>query len=199
MRDSADHNTSQIEKQIENELLVFRCQDGELEAFRELVERWQSRLLRLVYRQTGDIEASADITQDCWLVVVRTLGKLADPALFRAWLFRIASNKCADWVRKQQRTRKMTDELTAEQESEVVDLSGDSVVVDTADHNKPDEITILRNALRRLPQEKQAILHMRYIEGIKTDQIAILLDIPAGTVKSRLYHAREALRIIIEK
>jgi RNA polymerase sigma factor (sigma-70 family) len=191
---STRHNDNQIANQIETELLVLRCQDGELDAFRELVDDWQIRLFRFVFRLTENREASADVTQECWLAVVRGIRKLNDPALFRAWLFRIAANKCADWIRQEQRARKTNDELSAEVGSEKIDYSA---IVDSGEEF--DEITQLRRALRKLPSEQRKILNMRYLDGIKTDEIAHALAIPAGTVKSRLHHARKALRALIDK
>ncbi len=181
-----------ITKQIETELLVMRCQDGEAEAFRELVNLWQTRLSRFAYRLTGNQEASADITQDCWMAAVRGIRKLNDPALFRAWLFRVAANKCADWIRREQKSRKTFEELSAEQEAQPLDLTAPN------NSNEEDDVTQLRRALRKLPREQRTILNMRYLEGIKTEQIATLLGIPQGTVKSRLYHARNALRELIQ-
>ncbi len=172
----------------------MRCQDGELDAFRELVDLWQSRLFRFVYRLTENREACADVTQECWLAVVKGIRRLDDPSLFRAWLFRIASNKSVDWIRREQRTRKTSDELSAEVKAESINLVDDIGADDTI-----DEITQLRRALRKLPAEQRKILNLRYLEGIKTDEIARLLEIPAGTVKSRLYHARISLRELIEK
>ncbi len=189
-----EKSTQHIEKRIAGELLVLRCQDGELDAFRELVDHWQSRLLRFVYRLTEDRDASADVTQECWMAVVRGIRRLDDPSLFRAWLFRIAANKCADWVRRVQRTRRTNEELIIEVESTLVDLECDSTVSDSI-----DEIKQLRQALRKLPPEQRKILKLRYLESIKTDEIAQLLGVPAGTVKSRLYHARNSLRALIDK
>src|SRR5512145_1583590 len=85
---------------IQDELLVLRCQGGESEALHKLVSRWHPRLRRLAERRTADPEAAKDLVQDAWLAIVRGLRRLDDPSRFRVWAYRIVTNKCADWVRR---------------------------------------------------------------------------------------------------
>ena len=176
-------------KHIEDELLVLRCQDREVAALSELVHRWHGRLSRFVFRLTEHKEATEDVTQECWLAVASGIRKLDDPARFRGWLFRIAANKAADWIRREQRKRKTQEGLLSESDTQIAPESCES----------ESDITILRKALRRLPKEQRVILRLKYLEGIRTDDIAEILKVPAGTVKSRLYYAREALREQIAK
>ena len=87
---------------IYDELLVLRCQDGEEAALGDLVNRWQSRLLRFALQITDRRDAAADVVQESWLAIVRGIHKLDDPASFPKWAYRIVRNKSVDWTRRQQ-------------------------------------------------------------------------------------------------
>lgn len=173
---------------IYEEWLVLRSQDGEVAALKELVERWQPRLLRHAWRLSGDREAARDVAQSAWLAIVRGIRGLGDPARFGPWAYRIVTNKCADRVRRLQRQRKMTDAV-AHQRRE----AGDSG--QTAD----DSADELRCALRRLTGDRRALLALHYVDGLTLPEIARALDVPLGTVKSRLHHARNELRGALER
>jgi RNA polymerase sigma-70 factor, ECF subfamily len=85
---------------IVDELLVMDCQSGKTEALDMLVSRWQKRLWQHAYRLVGNTEAAWDITQQSWLGIIKGLQKLNDPANFRAWAYRITTNKAIDWIKK---------------------------------------------------------------------------------------------------
>ena len=173
-------------ERINDELLVLRCQEGDTVAFEALVDRWQPRLWRHAWRLTGEENAAWDVLQEAWIAVNRGLRHLEDPAAFPAWAYRIVSRKCHDWVRREQRQRRAVDtyahEMRPQDEEEA---AGDS---------KADD---LREALRRLPGQDRAILALRYEEQFNTAEIGEILRIPPGTVKSRLYYARERLRKLL--
>lgn len=169
---------------IENQILVIRCQQGEQTAFEELVDRWQERLYRHAYHLTGEKDTSWDAVQETWIVIVRDLRRLHDPAAFPGWAYRILGNRCADWVRGRQRQRRLVERL-----------SGNPGAV----HSARDARLEVREALLRLPEERRTVLALHYGEGYDVAEMAEILGIPEGTVKSRLHHAREALRRLIEK
>ncbi|NQV32194.1 MAG: sigma-70 family RNA polymerase sigma factor, partial [Phycisphaeraceae bacterium] len=84
---------------IEDQLLVMAARDGDVEALEKLVGRWQKRLWRYVYSRTSNSQVTWDITQQCWLEIIKGIRKLNDPACFRAWAYRIATNKLIDWIK----------------------------------------------------------------------------------------------------
>ena len=170
--------------QITNELLVIRCQAGDIAAFEQLVDRWQERLWRHAWRLTGDEEAAWDAIQDAWIGISRGLRRLAEPAAFPGWAYQIVSHKCRDWLRRQRRQRQI-DELYR------------------AEAHEPCEPAIeqhgsLRDALAQLSGHDRAILSLRYEDSFSTAQIAAILGIPEGTVKSRLFYARNRLKHFLE-
>ena len=183
---------------IYDELLVLDCQRGDQAALKELVGRWQKRLGRrgrrgrFALRLTGDPDAAADALQESWMASVRGIGRLDDPASFRAWAYRIVANKCADWVRKNQRRRELNELITADSDGRVVESA-------EAELEKQDEISQVRLAIRKLSDDRRMILTLKYVDEMPTREISKALNIPQGTVKSRLYHAREELKNILEK
>jgi RNA polymerase sigma-70 factor (ECF subfamily) len=172
-------------EQVVDEMLVLAAQTGRDEAFELLAKRWHPRLLRHASRLTGDADGAREAAQEAWLSIVRGLGRLHDPACFGAWALRITGRRCADWVGRRQRTRRRRSALAEEsiRPQEPSDREGAELV---------------RDALRSLDPERRALLAMFYVEGLTVAEIARVLDVPAGTVKSRLYHARERLRAALE-
>ena len=88
---------------IENQLLVMDAQDGDAAAMEKLVCRWQKRLWQHAYRMTADKEAAWDVTQQSWLGIIKGLRKLDDPENFKAWAYRITTNKSIDWIKRRKR------------------------------------------------------------------------------------------------
>jgi len=173
-------------QRIADELLVLRCQEGDAAAFEPLVQRWQERLWRHAWRLTGDADAAWDAVQEGWIAISRGLPRLHDPAAFPAWAYQIVSHKCRDWLRRRNRQRR-SDEVYGQQ----IDQQG-------ATARARDDYADLQEALAQLSGTDRAILSLRYEDQFSTAEIAAILDIPEGTVKSRLYHARQRLRKFLE-
>jgi RNA polymerase sigma-70 factor (ECF subfamily) len=169
-----------------DEYLVVQCQLGDSGAFRRLVERWHPRLLRRAHHLTQDDEAARDVAQEAWMAVVRGLSSLRDPAHFGAWALRIVANKSRDWVRREQARR------SAARRAEV------SVLQD-AGTEVADVRQRLRAGLDELAPNQRLVLKWFYLEERSVGEIADKLSVPAGTVKSRLFHARNALRLRLEE
>ena len=175
-------------ERVLDELLVMRCQDGDAEAFETLVGRWQKRLWRHARRLTDDHAAAWDVVQETWLAMVKGIRRLRDPATFGPWAYGIVSRKCADRVRRRTRERRLEAGLR-----ERVEASDERFRRDD-----DDRAETLASAVRRLTGDQQAILSLRYAEGFSIRQIAEALDLPEGTVKSRLHHARAELKRLAE-
>jgi RNA polymerase sigma-70 factor, ECF subfamily len=171
---------------LNDELLVLRCQEGDAEAFELLVGRWQRRLWRYAWRLTGDESEAWDATQEAWIGISRGLARLAEAAAFPAWAYRIVGNKCRDSVRRRQRQRK-----AAENYSELADHDGQAAAA-------VEQCENLKEALEHLSGEDRAILSLRYDEQFDMAEIAGILGVPEGTVKSRLYYIRQRLRKYLE-
>ncbi len=172
---------------IEDELLVLCCQDGDADAINMLVKRWQPRLWRHARMLTGADDAAWDVIQESWMAIVNGLHKLLDASQFRVWAFRIVTNKSADWIRRRVRQREVVkaaaDQLPEQMSSGVENNSELS-----------ERQRNLHAALRSLKAEHRVVLTLYYLEEMSVAEIAAALAVPAGTVKSRLFHARNELK-----
>jgi len=170
-------------KTIATELLVLRVQSGDRRAMDELVQLWMPVLYGRCLRQLHQPTDAQDAAQKVWVKVVRGIGRLKDPACFAAWLLRIGHVTCVDHIRKQVRRRQMQERLS---ESESVNEPANA-----------DELD-LRTAIARLPQLQQEVLDLYYVIGFSIAEIAHILGIKSGTVKSRLHAARQTLKTTLE-
>jgi RNA polymerase sigma-70 factor (ECF subfamily) len=165
-----------------DELLVVRCQLGERAAFDELIERWHEPLWRYLRRVVGDPDAAAETLQDAWLRALRALPGLREPARLRPWLFTIARRASMDRLRRKY----------AEPASLPID---DVDVAGPEESSGPAlELDTMHDELERMPVVEREVLVLFYLEELTIDQLAEVLAVPAGTVKSRLFRARRTLR-----
>ncbi len=153
----------------------------------QLVARWQPRLWRYARQLTGDHDAAWDAVQNAWMAIIGAIEKLEDQARFRQCAYRIVSHKCADWIRRQKREKNLS-QKHAEQTSQSLNQPD---VRDETDH--------VHHALAQLPDDVQALLTLRYLEDFSIAEIAEILSIPPGTAKSRLWHARNRWKDILER
>jgi len=168
-------------EQLVDEILVMDCQSGSAKAMEMLVCRWQKRLWKYAHNMTGDAEAAWDITQESWLGIIKGLRKLQDPASFKAWAYRITTNKSIDWIKKKSVVRKVgLDEVQKHQ------------------HNDENDAG-LKELLEKLDIRKRAVLNLYYFEQLSVPEISTALKIPKGTVKSRLHNARIELKELYQK
>lgn len=168
-------------EQLVDEILVMDCQSGKVKALEILVSRWQKRLWRYAYNLTWDTEAAWDITQESWLGIIKGLRKLNDPAMFRSWAYRIVTNKTNDWIRK----------------SKAVKQVGIEEIQDYQRKEKKD--AGVKELLQKLDIRKKAVLNLYYFEQLSVPEISAALNIPEGTVKSRLANARKELKELWQK
>ncbi len=157
------------------------CQSGRVKAMEILVSRWQKRLWRYAFHLTGNSEASWDITQESWLSIIKGIRKLHDPARFKAWAYRITTNKSIDWIRKRKAVKQVSVEEIEEQQSS---------------RTKDTSVTEL---LEKLDIGKKVVLSLYYFEQLTILEISVALKIPKGTVKSRLHSARKELKKLYQK
>jgi len=166
--------------------LVSAARLGDRTALQRLAVRWQPKLLGHAYRLSGgDAELAADATQDAWVEIVRSIGRLDEAEAFPAWALRIVGRRCARVIRSRQRRRRGSAALT--REPWATSIQGAESRADT-------EQNALQTALARLPGPHRAVIGLFYLEDMSIAAIAAALEVPAGTVKTRLLHARRKLR-----
>lgn len=176
-------------EQVLDEYLVVLSQAGSHQALSRLVARWSPRLLRYSARTLTSTDGADDVVQETWRAVLRGLPRLKDPARFPAWIYGIATRKCADVVRARRRGRRLVERIGAQ-----AAINGH--VVEPA-HGAEARLD-LAAALGRLPPEQRITVSLHYGEDLAVEDVAAALGIPVGTVKSRLHTARATLRNFLE-
>ncbi len=172
-------------EKIFDEYLVTAAATGDQPALARLVVRWQPRLLRHAWRVTGDAEQAKDATQESWIEILRGLGRLNDVAAFPAWAYRIVTRRCQ---RSFGRTKREA------LHSELVDDDFAMMMPEHLSGEFTAELSLVAAELALLPPEQRAAVALFYLEGLSVAEMAIALDVPPGTVKTRLMHARRKVR-----
>jgi RNA polymerase sigma-70 factor (ECF subfamily) len=169
---------------VEDELLVVRCQLGEREAFDELIHLWHGPLWGYARRVTGTDDAAGEVVQDVWIRVLRGIGRLRDGSRLRPWLFGIARRTLMDRFRQQYAAPSISDVDVGEME----DLAAGS------SPSVQEDIDAMEGALTRIPVIEREVLTLFYLRELSLADVSEILGVPAGTVKSRLFRARQMLR-----
>lgn len=172
---------------LQENLWVLQAQAGDGDAARELVNRYERRLLYYLLRFEASPERAADVLQDIWLTVFKGLEKLRSPEAFRVWLYQIAHDRVVTEIRQSTRRQKAQEVLGA----------GEAEMDETPPFKEKAEWVHL--ALGLLPPEHREVLTLRFLEDLSLEEIAEAVRCPLGTVKSRLHHAKQSMKVILEK
>ena len=182
--------------------IVKRCQVGEKLAFQELVKRFQKNVFALLYQLAPEWRDLNDLAQEVFIRVYRGIHNLRNPKIFRSWLNQIVLNLFYDELRKRPRRIK-----TVSMDQSFEDDSGESEFYKEIKDSKlkPDEITsnietrnAIKAAMAQLPEQFRTAIVLRELQGLQYEEIAELLGCALGTVKSRIWRARERLQVILE-
>lgn len=181
---------ARTKKQILTEYLVHQAQQGGSKSFQRLYELWNQDLYRYAAVRIQDPTAASDIVQEVWVDIAKNLRKLNDPGCFPRWAFQIVVRKTVDWIRREQRQRKHQAAFASEIDRSSPQASSSQAAIELKDD--------LQVALSKLPETQREILHLFYLSELDVSEIADVFQIPKGTVKSRLFHARASLKEVME-
>jgi RNA polymerase sigma-70 factor (ECF subfamily) len=176
-------------ERIYDEFLVAAAVTGDRRALSRLVARWQPRLHRHAWRLLGDADRARDMAQEAWVEILRGLSRLDDVAAFPAWAYRIATRRCQREFGRSGRSPLVAEEFAAEADSRAPESAG-------GEFNT--ELAIVIDAIGTLPGAQRAALALFYIDQLSVAEIAIATDVPPGTVKTRLMHARRKVHALLE-
>lgn len=175
-------------------LLVERVQSGDREAFGLLVSKYQRKLLRLVMRLVRDPAEAEDVTQEAFIKAYRALPNFRGDSAFYTWLYRIGVNTAKNWLVAHSRRMPVMSEIV-DDESEGIE---DGVLL--RDDETPDRVLMSRQigetvnaAMDALPEDLRTAISLREIDGLSYEEIAQVMDCPIGTVRSRIFRARDAI------
>jgi len=192
---SSNSQTSPVT--ADDERLIAESVQGRTEAFGELVCRYQDRLFNTTYRLLGNAEDARDVVQEAFLHAYQSLRSFKGEARFFTWLYRIAFNTAISHKRKQRTIRRMDAGRNGEGAAEPLDASEFSQPGHSLERSEEEQR--IQQALNRLSAEHRAVLILKDMEGQKYEEIAEALDVPIGTIRSRLHRARLELRELLEQ
>jgi len=162
---------------------IRRCRQGEVDAFGRLVHKYQRRALAHARALTGNDADAADVAQNAFLDAFRHLGRFDETREFYPWFYVLLRNRCF------------------KQKAHPANRAGNSDAVDTPQPAvaSPEEMYDLRTALDRLEMADREIIVLKHLDGWTYDELAERLEIPRGTVMSRLFHARQRLKVLMSE
>ena len=171
-------------QQANADLLVLEAQAGDRTAFEKLYRHYNKPLLRFAYRFCSDEQLTSDAVQEAWITLSKTLNSLKDPRGFRVWAYKTVRWRVVDQLRRGVMPGGAQTEPLSE-DTAMCEVGGCAHLA-TSDQ--------LKTHLAKLPAEERHALALFYFEEMKLSEIAVILEVPIGTVKSRLNRARGKLR-----
>jgi RNA polymerase sigma-70 factor (ECF subfamily) len=174
-------------KREREELIFLRCQLGEQEAYRELVDIMEARLFYYVRKFVDDDETALDVLQEVWIAIFKQIRRVKETKSFLPWMYAIAHNRAISCFLKDK----------AEPSFAAEELSEDSVMIPEPDWDSFDAQSV-HKALDRLNPSHRETLVLYFIEGFSYEEIADITNVPLGVVKSRMHYAKKKLREELE-
>lgn len=167
--------------------LVVAARMGDRASMARLIALRGPRLMAHAVRLLGEVEGARDVTQDAWLEIMRGIKGLRDETAFLPWALRIVTRRVARVIKGRQRDRKLTGDYAVEADISSPETGPTAVLV-----------AEIRRAIAALPPAQAATIALFYLEDLRVTEVALALDVPVGTIKTRLMHARNKLRSILE-
>jgi RNA polymerase sigma-70 factor (ECF subfamily) len=179
--------------EVTDQILVQRVKRGEKAAFDALVLRYQSRIVSLVSRFVRNPTDALDVTQEAFLKAYRALPSFRGESAFYTWMYRIAVNTAKNYLAAQVRRPQEMD--SPDPDLEEFELENAAVDIDTPEHlllTEEIQNTVIA-AIDALPEDLRTAITLRELDGLSYEEIAVAMECPVGTVRSRIFRAREAI------
>lgn len=189
----------------DEEKLIARSQQGDIDAFNQLVVYYQQVVYNTVFRLLGDYDTAADVTQETFISALRAIHTYRGNSLFRAWLLRISTNLAHDhWRRIQRRPSESLDAIADAEELHTSTLI--EALAQTGSDSNPEENLLtqelqqlIQRGLQELPLDQRTVIVLCDIEGLSYEEIAQATQTTLGTVRSRISRARARLRLYLSQ
>lgn len=179
---------------LDDRALVVRTQEGDRDAFSALVVRYQERIYNLVLRGLGDADGALDVAQEVFIKAFRGLERFQGESQFFTWLFRIAMNETISARRRRERRGKPVSLDRENADGEKLSDPPGTLEDPGAAAASKDDAAMVQAAIAGLDEEQAQVILLRDIDGRSYQEIAEILEVPLGSVKSRIHRARQALK-----
>jgi RNA polymerase sigma factor (sigma-70 family) len=172
---------------VARELLALRCRRGDRAAWEELIRTWEPRLFYFIRRLVHHEADAWDVLQETWVRVLHGIGSLSDPRSLAPWLYRVARNTALGHARSREPPHAS---LEDHPDANASDPAGGRLEFEDAEQ--------VHRGLLALSLPHREVLTLYFLEDLSVEEVATVLGVPPGTVKSRLHYAKQALRKVIE-
>ncbi len=175
-------------------ILIHRALQGDQKAYEELMAKYRGSVLNLVQRMIDSRQEAEDIVQETFIKAFQALTSFNEEYAFSTWLFKIATNHCIDVLRKRKLQTFSLDRPVRTKDGEVHRDFADRSYSPDQDAETAEHTRLILQAIEELPEKYRTVINLRHREDCSYEEIAELLHIPIGTVKARIFRAREMLK-----
>jgi RNA polymerase sigma-70 factor (ECF subfamily) len=192
------HQASHDATHNEDYELITRCKNGDIQAFESLVKKYQERIYSIVYNMTANHEDAADLAQETFIKAYQALHTFKGNSSFSTWLFRIAINKTINFLKLKSRQKSMSlnqVDSNAEHDPDIIALVSEKTP--RRDMYLKELQEKLNDAMLKLSDEHRLVIVLHDIQGLSHEEISRIMDCNQGTVRSRLFYARQQLQALL--
>jgi len=182
----------------EDQVLITKILEGNKSSFEELMKKYNKKIFGFIFRMVRDEEVAIELSQDFFIKIYKVMSKYNFEYKFSTWAYRICYNLVIDYVRKNQA---QVDSLNGDTVSQRQLVESDNYVSEDGFENlaKEELNQYIWKLVDCIPLKYKELILLRYLQGFKYDEIARITELPVGTVKNRIFKAKEILRLEIEK
>lgn len=184
-------------KNIPDEELISRFQNDDNDAFKEIVMRYKDRIVNFLFRFTGNNESAEDLSQDTFLKLYKNKHRYTETAKFSTWLYTIALNEAKSNYRKEKKLKTFSINDYYDEDHGDYQLKSEDILPDEQ-ANSGNEAFYIQKAIDSLIRKHREVILLRDVQELDYAEIAKILKVPLGTVRSRLNRARESLKVTLE-
>ncbi|SNS85231.1 RNA polymerase, sigma-24 subunit, RpoE [Anaerovirgula multivorans] len=184
--------------QHQEAVLIEKAKTGDVESFELLIASYQKRAFNIAYRMLGNLEDANDITQEALVKVYRSIHNFKGNSSFSTWLYSIVNNVCIDFIRKNKKAKLLYIDKQQDGESYQREIP-DEINTPECLFEKNEIKRMVHDAINQLNYEQRNIIILRDIQGFSYQEIAEMINVSVGTVKSRISRARSNLKEIISE
>ena len=176
-----------------DQLLVERVQEGDKHAFDLLIQKYQHRIVSLVSRYVSDFSEAQDVAQEAFIKAYRAIGRFRGDSAFYTWLYRIAINTAKNWIVAKNRRPPSSDIDATDAEQYAISSRLRETSTPENELLREEIETTVFDTIAKLPEDLRTAIMLREMDGMSYEEIAITMECPIGTVRSRIFRAREAI------